>query len=635
MSNTGVGIGTVGYGAGLDLSGVYQTRSEKSAADGYASLDSSALVPLSELPEDSLRPAIFSAADESEQLLLSVKRGDYCQRTDENLVYVALNADNASLADWLSLLTPDGLVVSVDGQTGVVDLSGEYAALSHSHDPADINETTEDQFVSQTQIDDWDSKANSSEVAPLIHYHDPADINETTDDQFVSQTQIDEWDGKANLSDVVTLTGDQNIAGEKTFDDLIAASMAIDEGEIVDQENVGSIAHIFMGSLEWQSFTAGETGLLVALTTNHDGSFSGDLTIYEDEGTGGTELTTQSVSVAVGINKTELDTPVSVVAGKQYTALFETTGAVYTRKTDGDAYPDGQASGGFDWYFQTHVRPGGKVATEGYVDEALAEVEPLTFSAPLDKTAGVVSINQVSDFTDGYMTISEHQKLEGVAENANNYVLPGSIASWQIGDISFEEHIISNDNADGSLLLALDTGVDQQFTNASTGTGAAASWQSFTPTKSILFGIQIFIQTSRTFLFRIYDGEGIGGSILYEDTSLSVPTGAQDILFDPIFLTPLSKYTIYLESVPPTFNVAWLRNTSGGYAGGRASTGATHDHYFKTYTVENFILLSQTGIKLGTIKSGATQSAAGAISGELWATDTHASLPDNVVLVGA
>ena len=37
---------------------------------------------------------------------------------------------------------------------------------------------------------------------------------------------------------------------------------------------------------------------------------------------------------------------------------------------------------------------------------------------------------------------------------------------------------------------------------------------------------------------------------------------------------------------------------------------------------------------LSGMKSGATQGAAGAAANELWATDGHATLPDNVVLIG-
>ena len=39
-------------------------------------------------------------------------------------------------------------------------------------------------------------------------------------------------------------------------------------------------------------------------------------------------------------------------------------------------------------------------------------------------------------------------------------------------------------------------------------------------------------------------------------------------------------------------------------------------------------------LKIQTIKSGATQAAAGAAADELWKTSGHASLPDNVVMIG-
>jgi len=45
-------------------------------------------------------------------------------------------------------------------------------------------------------------------------------------------------------------------------------------------------------------------------------------------------------------------------------------------------------------------------------------------------------------------------------------------------------------------------------------------------------------------------------------------------------------------------------------------------------------VLSSGSLVLAVIKSGATQAAAGAVAGELWKTSSHATLPDNVVLIG-
>ena len=42
----------------------------------------------------------------------------------------------------------------------------------------------------------------------------------------------------------------------------------------------------------------------------------------------------------------------------------------------------------------------------------------------------------------------------------------------------------------------------------------------------------------------------------------------------------------------------------------------------------------QDGVNIGVIKSGATQGGASAAAGELWKTASHATLPDNVVMIG-
>lgn len=45
-------------------------------------------------------------------------------------------------------------------------------------------------------------------------------------------------------------------------------------------------------------------------------------------------------------------------------------------------------------------------------------------------------------------------------------------------------------------------------------------------------------------------------------------------------------------------------------------------------------LVGTGGVRILSMKAGATQGAAGAAADELWKTDTHATLPDNVVMIG-
>lgn len=58
----------------------------------------------------------------------------------------------------------------------------------------------------------------------------------------------------------------------------------------------------------------------------------------------------------------------------------------------------------------------------------------------------------------------------------------------------------------------------------------------------------------------------------------------------------------------------WIRN-AGGYT-----------------TV--YYMLKDGGVLLPNIKSGATQVGAGAAAGEVWKTASHATLPDNVLMIG-
>ena len=46
------------------------------------------------------------------------------------------------------------------------------------------------------------------------------------------------------------------------------------------------------------------------------------------------------------------------------------------------------------------------------------------------------------------------------------------------------------------------------------------------------------------------------------------------------------------------------------------------------------ILEGADGVQIVSIKSGATQGAAGAVADELWKTASHATLPDDVILIG-
>lgn len=107
---------------------------------------------------------------------------------------------------------------------------------------------------------------------------------------------------------------------------FLAASALAAQGEAVldQQQTVGGWS---AGSTDqWQSFTAGKTGLMSRLDVNVDSGLqgqaqSGTIRIYEGEGTGGRLLATQAVTFQYGRNQFQSFTfqqPAPVVSGQMY-----------------------------------------------------------------------------------------------------------------------------------------------------------------------------------------------------------------------------------------------------------------------------------------------------------------------------
>lgn len=97
------------------------------APDGLATLDSSGKLTAGQLPPISITDT-FVVASQAAMLALAAQTGDVAVRTDLNKSYILKGTDPSVLADWQELLSPTDAVTSVNGQTGVVDIT--FALLS-------------------------------------------------------------------------------------------------------------------------------------------------------------------------------------------------------------------------------------------------------------------------------------------------------------------------------------------------------------------------------------------------------------------------------------------------------------------------------------------------------------------------
>ena len=98
---------------------------QKGAVSGIASLDGSGLIPTAQLPALAITNTSV-VATQAAMLALTAEVGDIAVRTDVNKSFILTATPSTTLANWQELLTPTDLVLSVDGNTGAVSLSGTY-----------------------------------------------------------------------------------------------------------------------------------------------------------------------------------------------------------------------------------------------------------------------------------------------------------------------------------------------------------------------------------------------------------------------------------------------------------------------------------------------------------------------------
>ena len=98
---------------------------QKGAVSGIASLDGSGLIPTSQLPALAISTTQV-VASQAAMLALTAETGDVAVRTDVNKSFILTASPASTLGNWQELLTPTDAVLSVDGSTGAVSLSGTY-----------------------------------------------------------------------------------------------------------------------------------------------------------------------------------------------------------------------------------------------------------------------------------------------------------------------------------------------------------------------------------------------------------------------------------------------------------------------------------------------------------------------------
>jgi hypothetical protein len=138
-------------------------------ANGVATLDSGGKIPQSQIPAVAITNT-FVVASQAAMLALTAEEGDVAVRTDENKTYILTATPATTLANWQELLTPTDSVLSVDGLTGAVDLTGKYSQLTASNTFLAQNIFN----ASSTSVVDLIVRATASQTANLQEWQNSA-----------------------------------------------------------------------------------------------------------------------------------------------------------------------------------------------------------------------------------------------------------------------------------------------------------------------------------------------------------------------------------------------------------------------------------------------------------------------------
>lgn len=277
-----------------------QPLSQKGQANGYVPLDSGGKIPNSYLNNLSTIE-VFTANSQANMLLLSnVSVGDQCIRTDlaSNNLFILTQTPATELTNWKQINT-SASVLSVNGQTGVVNVSKTDVGLGNVDNTADVNKAV----LSATKLAtartisltsdvtgsaNFDGSGNISiaaTVADNSHNHTLANISDFP--TAVSATELSYLDGTTSniqtqinakqatlvsATNIKTINGNSIVGGGDLViagGDMLKTTYDTTNNGIVDKtENlVGGNNTTLLGSIPYQSNTDTTTLLAPNTTT--------------------------------------------------------------------------------------------------------------------------------------------------------------------------------------------------------------------------------------------------------------------------------------------------------------------------------------------------------------------------------
>ena len=209
--------------AELDLA--KESTQKKGAPLGYCELNSYGMVPLYRIPGLNLTRQPFVVDSSTEQLACGARPGEMVIRTDEVKTYVHNGGTTGTMLDYTQLQIPNGMVLSVNGQTGIVVLDAsdmscvEY--IEGDYTVNNIQEAVDAIHINKVDVATFDMHTHPGLYATVDHNHDGAYAAFVHDHNAVYYT-------KQETSQQITLAIQGYVADSHNHDSLYYRKSELD-----------------------------------------------------------------------------------------------------------------------------------------------------------------------------------------------------------------------------------------------------------------------------------------------------------------------------------------------------------------------------------------------------------------------